>query len=534
MSNQVPSTSVVFMEPTDRFETSRVEGKDLSIANQGQSTSPLLDCTNIMPIDCFFEQLPTELMTDIFLLVVALPAHRWKPFDIPKRHPFLSEVTGVCRSWVEQPLLLSAVNRRWRNIALSTVLLWSRLIVRTGRHNYKLEVEMVQQWLKRVGRLRFDLHIIRHGSASPELVNVLLPCMYRCRVVYLGKDPGATGFIRPDNLLDSFAQRTHHTWELDIEDEIYEGVRMDLRGCTNLQAISCHNDDFFKRASFSEAQLSSLQFVKMVGRLEDAYTVLERFSNLVELSISVNGSNLSWDRITRIVRPNLQLLDLHLSDSGTPTDFWVLWERLTLPSLRALNTDVFAWSLGHDEAIVAWSTLEDFLRRSKAPLRYLYLRVGIELHEDKVLGLLTAVPDVKDLKLLLHGSVVSSTFWRSLTKEPHKDDNGDKTVPLCRNLRGLYIQVRSPQPTDSSQALALYAMIRSRSPTRPAKRHLSGWDTGTSLRTLRHLHVCLFPVRNDQGSKNMFELPEGLHWQDTGLTVTSGHTGNYITSLPIP
>lgn len=99
-------------------------------------------------------RLPTELISDIFLLVVAFPSNGDPAYD-PKNGLELRPLRGEI-----SPLLLCKICRRWRSIAFSTPLLWARLRIKFKKPlSDGYERHLLRQWLDRAGTCPLSLTI---------------------------------------------------------------------------------------------------------------------------------------------------------------------------------------------------------------------------------------------------------------------------------------------------------------------------------------------------------------------------------------
>lgn len=144
-------------------------------------------------VHCPIERLPVELITDLFCLVL----------DWPNR--------GHSPSSLRIPLVLASVSKRWRKIALSTPMLWSRIHVAPRPDQLGSASRRLEAQLTRSSPMPFDLSIdliyLRRGDDIHALWWLAAPHLERCKRLDLdGVRKAASTILFPLPLFESMKE----------------------------------------------------------------------------------------------------------------------------------------------------------------------------------------------------------------------------------------------------------------------------------------------------------------------------------------
>ncbi|KAL5532259.1 hypothetical protein ACEPAF_5828 [Sanghuangporus sanghuang] len=399
------------------------------------------------------ESMPVEILCDIFLEVVKdrnIRTHRYAP----------------------NPLYISHVCRRWRDVALSSRELWSYLEMKledsygyrpmrsTQSAFWSPAVEIFDTWLLRTDSCPLNYRLIV-GEVTPSneplyraanhMILALLSQQHRWRNVEIRWDDKLLGVLVVNNipLLSSLSlllpcdyYETAFEVDISLSSELRDlrlGGFFRLNGCgdsIHRHMSSCHL--VFVHHMHS---LDGHMFWKLLR-------TAPRIEHLCAIGIVMDAAPL----------PNaypLHLCDLRTLQLELHRASFFLLDKLTLPALKALKLDR---SINIEAGIFL-----NFVRRSMPNLTCLHLQW---CREDEA-ALLTALRFLPTLKILHLGNVdTEMRVFEALTVSDMSKDSPEhvdaKGLILCPALQCLSFENRSIRDDPSTFMHAVNTMLTSR------------------------------------------------------------------------
>lgn len=333
--------------------------------------------------------------------------------DLPDMHP--SSV----------PIIVTRVCRRWRHVALSTPLLWSRLSVRiTSKKDKTLQsgaLECFERCLSRSLDAPLTCSIrdeTRAGCASfDQYLDVLLRHARRWKTISLST-PSHRSSVPPDTQFP-LLKTLKINWIYDCEcmlTPLFENAPK----LTSLTLRSSHAFDCFaiapqltslSLAHFSQAERYAvrlpLQPAILLARPPDYYpdlfVALPTFTSLTSLHIEafVNFQRdfTNGDKPTEeVVLPNIHTFSFPISDAAFPS----IW----LPAISFPNLFTLEISPRHALEFRSNDQLHntlDFVRRHADTIRHICLGSPRSSRRDPRLEILELLPHIETLQLTISG-----------------------------------------------------------------------------------------------------------------------------------
>jgi len=351
---------------------------NLYIVFQTQETQAPMDATfspRLAPINAIP---PPDVLRQILELASHGLCHDHPSFCRPvvRSDRIITSITHSLCQDVPDPLLLSHVCSRWRNLILDTPTMWASVFISSPRVH---QLHLLNLWLERSQSCALDI-IFDYSSGIgyrtfKGIVELLAENAERCtgfefkaRDKVRGDMPGTFGeFIQPGsfNRLKTISAlfSTEDKAFLDDFAVTFFAPGSDLRVCrlTEPQALS-----IIPRINPTWSQnLTSLTLFAFGGDL----SILPLISNspsLISLTLGFSICEADPEQSVMVTLPKLRYLILrHLQEANFVLDW------LTLPQLRNLST---VDSLCDGETAPAvWAALHGMLERSKCSLKYFSL-----------------------------------------------------------------------------------------------------------------------------------------------------------------
>lgn len=334
------------------------------------------------------------------------PVAPFQPMEIPNE--MLSEIFSLASppAWpsaLKSVTAIMSVCKRWRDVAISTQILWSSISV--DFHEVPLSIERVQTWLERSGSQALSISITssgwsgRYRTNQSVILDLLINQKSRWQRLYI--------CIEPEDLdqLNTITTSLPILRELSIQQH---------RGDTCIQF--CHTAPALEsllvdRISWSTFWLlpwklpwNQLRKYSISGLpIDGCLWVMDQCIDLVECSLETELEN----RELEIYRPLSENTPIHrhlrslTMEVSTQLHIPALLNRATAPSLIELYlvligpSDSFSdWDPSPREAIPI--SLASFFTRSSCPLKYLRLD-GILLPASELIECLEHIPGLVEL-----------------------------------------------------------------------------------------------------------------------------------------
>ncbi|KAG2057466.1 hypothetical protein BDR06DRAFT_180188 [Suillus hirtellus] len=298
-------------------------------------------------------QLPTEILVQIFLYCIPEDGDR-----TPAPHL--------------DPMLLTAVCRRWRGIAVDMSSLWRKLRLEVGRGNWQHRAFCYDTYLKRSQGRQLSLTLECHNDDGKELRSLLQPYVNQISSLSFGLSFGASScpVVAADfrGLESLVMYTTGSNSALTIAHSVVPSIaQLPPSMCTlkltdlwfDLKMLSGFNPLAWVNLTNLEIVVDALNCFPCLLCLcpnLSSLTVIGMFSSVIETSEELPHSKLQFLRISG---------DLLLDWTGSLG----LFDIITLPNLRAIETrDVGPWP--HE-------AFKGFLARSQCPLESLIFGGGV-------------------------------------------------------------------------------------------------------------------------------------------------------------
>ncbi|KAJ7267319.1 hypothetical protein C8J57DRAFT_1469570 [Mycena rebaudengoi] len=372
------------------------------------------------------------------------------------------------------PLVLVAICRRWRNIALATPQLWSSLEIRLGPSMTRNEniCLLLERWLSR--------------SASHPLCLLL--------------DDTKSADSTPTSLYDTVVQHAHRLQHLKLVlehrhlarylDNFHGGYPLleslyFFTASAGTYALSLAAIQSSPRLRILEADGATLhpfphdiplwsqltRFVSRHMRLAQGWVVLTRTSSLEECSLVLVGpASTNPIAVAPITLPTLRYLHVFRGEGRAlfcnPSDVALFFRFLTLPALKELTFSTDDDHISH---------FLDFMARSSCPLTR--ISVNCSLSTVNLAKLIAATPHISrltiDIPVLRLGDMSSILTARNnhlpalrelIIRFPKPPPTGNRESPLHYPLLIDMLQSRSKgSPSAGITPLELFKLVGSES-----------------------------------------------------------------------
>ena len=308
---------------------------------------------------------PPEILGEIFVQVT-IPESQ--DISFPSKINFASPApySPNYRS-VASPYSISHVSRRWRDIALTTASLWSRLCV--VQPQSELIVRLLEEWMTRAGCVPMRLSLFEHSykpssSVTVAVLVLFLNSIHRCREFEM--EVKTLAGRQPDYSRIDIRECTDLLQSVSVRDETPDStatyrpfIMTRLLSSPNLRFVQWHHHQLLPLsvAAHFWSELRELRFETTEVDLVDLGYALSYCQGLERLAVF--SIHILHSRLAPVSLPRLT----HLSASSEVMAFF---DYLTVPSLTDLEI------LG-GELEGAWSFVLRMLWKSKAVPRVLKL-----------------------------------------------------------------------------------------------------------------------------------------------------------------
>jgi len=381
--------------------------------------------------DPFTRQLPLEIASYIFAIYT-------EDFnsDFDPRFPVIQN---------GGPLLLAAVSKSWRRVALATPHLWNTVNIILSNHNLPRKVELTKQWLDRSRRLPLHLSLVFGTSpyqveSEPSLLiplfNVLQNFAPRWWKLVLGI-PGTffatfLGEVTSAPMLDTLKLindqsagefRLPHTpslKHLDIFRNFLPGISIQWNNLTTFESDGVFGDEFFEVLRLAEG----LHSFRLRGLTRDTVDT----SDAEEHSLPT----------TSITHPALRELYLVTGDDSDidPSELETLLNLAIFPSLERFGYKSTRASFFPNSA------LPSMFNRSHCQLTHFELSGRLENGTaDDLISILSDLPTITHLKLddshswRSENAIMSDKLLQRLTPIPRSEfTNTGRLLPRLESL----------------------------------------------------------------------------------------------------
>ncbi|TDL22330.1 hypothetical protein BD410DRAFT_828442 [Rickenella mellea] len=340
----------------------------------------------------------------------------------------------------EAPLLLLRICRRWRDCALSSCLLWSKLSVGRGKNGLR-SVMAAKSWLDRAGQAPLSVDVY-YGEPRPDR-------LYTQNAIH-----GALKDIfNPSRNWKAVSLEAYETRHNPIIDAILEAVlahapvlesfaiRITGFGSSAIQPRRFIEIGFTPRLSSISVHATHISLFRLLFSAAYAYGnvcdlklrwpesinhglhILERCPNVEVLRISLREEHPPPARTTTVALERLHTLKI-TGSVDTPKDFGDFLDGLTTPALTELSIKVGTTMI--DSFPRHWPSLLKLLVRSQPPLKSFTL-IGTHMTADNIVDCLRNMPELTatsgDRQLFSSAVINALTPWMVPMK-----------VPLCPKL----------------------------------------------------------------------------------------------------
>ncbi|KAF8149020.1 hypothetical protein B0H34DRAFT_192831 [Crassisporium funariophilum] len=356
----------------------QLDNREQVVANPKQLVSMSYHTTTSSPLS--FDQqathtvssgittLPYEILSHIFV-IYTFEDEKFNP-RVPFLHPDKSN----------GPLHICSISRQWRQIALTTPILWSSIFV--GHHP---DLRLVKLWLARSQShpLTFRLEPEYRRDKTPkdlrfteEVFSLFSTQLHRWRTITLHlQDSTARAFFTlPLSKATLLYHATVNTSQCDLENGTL--VFAALSACPRLRWLSWFGRRYIPPVAESTfwSQLTSIELLCCIVSISECVTLLRHCPNTSRLSIwNVSDGQLQKDY------PHTTLLHLQeLVVQGAEYDFSGVFNFFNMPALHYL-------SVQHTSTGNCYSNLRALLDRSGCHLQ----RFALDDHSLTQLDVIT-------------------------------------------------------------------------------------------------------------------------------------------------
>ncbi|KAJ7837432.1 hypothetical protein B0H13DRAFT_2368138 [Mycena leptocephala] len=384
------------MDPPPSAQTSLPEGSEAATVSSLPDEPESVGVHSMSnPVACPILTFPPEITVKIFL--------RCLPEKPPEPNP------------AEPPMLLSAICRQWRDIALSTPLLWSSLKIKWYFPEHRNVYRLVECYLRNTASPSANTLRIRYGTDYRQSVakRVILNSISRWPGpnVDLSINAGTSeGWFKTKLKLPVL-----ETLKFEVTDSHFVKVGLAaFSQASALRSVSLYGHVPPATFIFPWAQLTT--FFAECYNIDQCLEVLRQAPSLVKCTFTKisSPSNLPVYYATRPSAPfppHLALQSLTVSTKGWSPGADIL-DCLVLPALEELTADVNRRFHNSEREIRDTLPLIRLLSRSPSLKSYSGRLWGFQGAEEDIFGILDLLPDVEslDLKTLDEGPFLTQFF----------------------------------------------------------------------------------------------------------------------------
>jgi len=381
----------------------------------------------VTPPESVFDQLPSEIMGEIFLQCLLRKDYFVRP-----------------RSY-DAPMVLCGVSHHWREVALSTPALWSSISVLFIHGQLRPNGLLARSWLERSGQHPLSIELVVEGDprleSLAEVFQIFIPTYKRWRHARfdLCRAGHSALSLFPQNGLpllefldinlesyDFFPRRSMTPFPDHLQHIFDESPRLRSLSWkwTHVKAPSLTTNQFLTELILDShlAISECLLILSMCPKLEQC-----TFHNICKISSPKHPlpSIVRYDNLRR----------LH-AETGTPIP--TLFQSLTLPSLESL-TVLESTRRGLPFDLLGAEQISNMIMRSSPPLKELTLE-NIPFVEDDLIQLLHSLNTLTVLDLNDEGSSLASRFTDKIVSALATRRSSDKATFLCPKLEVLRLR----------------------------------------------------------------------------------------------
>jgi len=358
--------------------------------------------------------MPPEILSNVF--IECLPA-----------------VVEDIKNHQRAPSVLARVCSLWRNVAISTPQLWSKLKVANEPYSILSNAALVATWLGRTGGCPLDINLLCSSDPKP-LLAAITPYADRCRnISFAGSKSFVTDIGVVKHRLSSLKNLELNFW-YDLLAESVDTFEDAPQLCS--LRLKYGVDPFVLKLPWT--QLTDFRLLAAYYTLDQCLEILSHTINLATCELRLEGSAL------RETRPLIQLPRLHTLQIYMGPTHGGLFDHLILPALCHLGykDDSGVWP--HSEFI-------SLLSRSSCSLRTLSFRFShTPMSDNELIECLQCTPMLTELQW--NGSPTAV-----LARLTHRESASSQTHCLVPKLKHLMFE----RHTEFDE-IAFVEMIRSR------------------------------------------------------------------------
>lgn len=367
-------------------------------------------------------RIPPEVLRTIFTLYCDQPeSYVGVPDEDAVRPPISHNLNST-----DTPLILGSVCASWRQVALSTPILWATIVLESPHPH---QIPLIRRWLGRAGRNPLTVIMSARGESNlrtseelDEVISVLVQYSYRWKKIafwfddYFPRpllDIDVSSFLRLESaflMWDFIPYQLGDIWSILYQSPLIREVyweyyppRWHLIPWRQLTSVNCRG--FISSEIFWDL-LKSCSFLE---KLE------------IGLTQGANDNGPIVPMKPEITHESLQYLVLHFKTSATP-----FYDSLILPALEKLHV-IHDYRLSpHDEAEEA---LLNMVVRSTCTLRHLKME-GRQLSEGMILELLQQpqLQNIVFLRLTYLTEAILSLLTDTMGAQGHSNSARDFRV----------------------------------------------------------------------------------------------------------
>ncbi|KAJ6519231.1 hypothetical protein C8R45DRAFT_1204439 [Mycena sanguinolenta] len=364
-------------------------------------------------------RVPSEIMAEIFLHLTTIETS--PASDTSSCANFFGKNDEVRPVLHRAPLIFGEVSRQWRNIALSTPVLWNSIFIACTSEKLRNYISLCDMWLKRSGSLPLSIRIhlapsqavSQHLSKDcQDLLRTILPHAQRWRLLDFVNVPDYSYHILhgclPKSLPVLETLSVGHTLPANASCLFWA----ELRNAPKLRFLRHHDFGDTEELTFPWSQLTHID----LGNCSeyDCMRILGAAPSAVDCRFSVERpSSLQHPPITHSTLQTLRIsqshADLHLC--------------LTCPRLSTL-------AVSSECSRFSFHDLPSFIARSGANIESFTLE-GSTLNATQFMACLAYMPKIRHLTIAEFGEAQFTDYvWESLTWRPN-------FTPLIPDLESL-------------------------------------------------------------------------------------------------
>ncbi|KAG2132924.1 uncharacterized protein EDB93DRAFT_1255038 [Suillus bovinus] len=283
------------------------------------------------------------------------------------------------------PMLLTAICRRWREVAVNMPKLWCRLHIQEAEgRDWQRIAFCYSSWLERSRGFRLSLTLGSLRSRSTNTQNLLQPYINQISSLSILVHRQVPEFIMTDSLaLEDLTVSIAYLNAMPAIAQFISRQRLSLRSLKlkglvfNLHYLSCLNSVW--------AHLTNVELA--IDQPNTVIHLLRLCSNLSAFTIHAVFMHTGIQAIEPFTHTKIQSLRIDNSNSGLTDSLSRLIDALSLPKLRVFEARyVRTWP--HEE-------LKAFLVRSNCPLMSLDLGFGVTTTDEQRAEYIAIIPSLE-------------------------------------------------------------------------------------------------------------------------------------------